>query len=373
MLRRFLALTFFSVACTAPPAEQVVTLPSEPSDTLRLPTLFATGDYAFGEVAFVELLDDGGIAVADYLNSNIALFSENGEFARTIGRTGDGPGETSRPSLVTQFPSGELAVITHDATRITLLGDDPEIFPLRIEELPRYFTGRLAPGPVVYGRHHQRTEEGLDLRLVEARPSADVVEHKPFVRVEDFGGRMYEWVDEDGRQQIKGQPYAQRKPFAVNRHGQYAFTEGDSAIVLGSFEDGVTQRFPAPDWSEIEQKEAVLDDFYGDGRPPGFELLPPIRFTSIYLDDSGRLWVGRSSYSDRALGEEYTAFVIDPSTLESVAVLLPARSYMFLENFFVRGDRAAAVVTDSLGVEEVHVLNLSGLPVVGPDSNGDAW
>jgi hypothetical protein len=55
--------------------------------------LTGTGDSAFGMVADVALGEDGAVYVADPTQRRILVFDSVGRYQRSIGRTGQGPGE----------------------------------------------------------------------------------------------------------------------------------------------------------------------------------------------------------------------------------------------------------------------------------------
>lgn len=64
-------------------------------------------NYVFGQIAGVDLTPDGGLAVLDMQKTSISIFSPAGEFQRSIGRQGSGPGEFLLPVGMTFFPAVE--------------------------------------------------------------------------------------------------------------------------------------------------------------------------------------------------------------------------------------------------------------------------
>jgi hypothetical protein len=72
----------------------------------------AQGDYVFGEVRNFVVGDDGAIYVLDAKLGHIKVFDMTGKHLRSIGRSGQGPGELDRPrTLSLNRAAGELAVL----------------------------------------------------------------------------------------------------------------------------------------------------------------------------------------------------------------------------------------------------------------------
>ncbi len=78
------------------------------------------GHEAFGRVRSVLLDDDGGVFVGDELEHHIKVFDPLGQYVRTIGREGAGPGEFTRVWSLA-WVGDTLAVLDPDAARIGLL------------------------------------------------------------------------------------------------------------------------------------------------------------------------------------------------------------------------------------------------------------
>jgi len=71
----------------------------------------AQGEYAIGQIMDVVVDEVGAVYVLDYKNSHIKVFDQAGEFVRTIGRKGQGPGEFEIPVMMSLVRThGELAV-----------------------------------------------------------------------------------------------------------------------------------------------------------------------------------------------------------------------------------------------------------------------
>lgn len=85
------------------------------------------GPYDFGEVVDAARLSDGRIAVADRMNSTIHVFDSLGAPLRTIGRSGEGPGEFD--VLTDIAPGRDGTVLAWDARlqRATVFDSDGQV------------------------------------------------------------------------------------------------------------------------------------------------------------------------------------------------------------------------------------------------------
>lgn len=74
----------------------------------------------FAEVAGVELLDDGTVAVLDREAAEIRQFSPDGSFLRRISRRGSGPGEISGDATIAMVGVGDGRLLVPDAVNQTV-------------------------------------------------------------------------------------------------------------------------------------------------------------------------------------------------------------------------------------------------------------
>jgi len=83
----------------------------ELKEELSLGDSQAQGDYAFGQIRSFTVDDAGSIYVLDYKDSHIKVFAASGEYVRTFGRKGQGPGEFDNPLMLSiNRTSSELVV-----------------------------------------------------------------------------------------------------------------------------------------------------------------------------------------------------------------------------------------------------------------------
>jgi hypothetical protein len=73
-------------------------------------------NYAFNIIGGIEVDDRENIYILDRISTTIKVFNKRGEFLRTFGKTGQGPGEMQRPSFL-QITEEEELVIGDPSTR----------------------------------------------------------------------------------------------------------------------------------------------------------------------------------------------------------------------------------------------------------------
>ncbi len=112
-----------------------VVSPADPSDgnkTVELKELWRIGgdtdddDQIFGLISKILTDDKGDLYALDSQLSEIKVFSPEGEYLRTIGREGEGPGEFRGAQDMFFLPSGNIAVLQVFPGRLVVLKPDGE-------------------------------------------------------------------------------------------------------------------------------------------------------------------------------------------------------------------------------------------------------
>lgn len=96
-------------------------------DTLPVVDLTETGDdpvHEFFQASDATRLSDESFVVADDGTDEIRIFSPEGVHRRTLGRTGDGPGEFRRLTQVISHPGDSIWAYDYWQSRITVFGPD---------------------------------------------------------------------------------------------------------------------------------------------------------------------------------------------------------------------------------------------------------
>jgi len=104
--------------------------PLHPPVTLTLEELWRVGGDSeeegefFGVIVDVAVDSDGAAYLLDRQLAEINVFSAEGEWQRTIGREGEGPGEFRNPQGLFFLPDAQLAVVQRRPSRLVLLTPD---------------------------------------------------------------------------------------------------------------------------------------------------------------------------------------------------------------------------------------------------------
>ena len=84
-------------------------------------------NYVFGTIASALPTPDGGVAVLDLYSCKISFFDHSGNFIRSIGSRGEGPGEFLLPIDFTILDDGRIAVVDLVFRRIDILSETGEL------------------------------------------------------------------------------------------------------------------------------------------------------------------------------------------------------------------------------------------------------
>ena len=81
-------------------------------------------EYMFSQIRSVAVDDEENIYILDYKEAHIKVFDKNGEFIKTIGRKGQGPGEMGRPIFIQITPQEEVMVLDPVGRRLVFFSLD---------------------------------------------------------------------------------------------------------------------------------------------------------------------------------------------------------------------------------------------------------
>ncbi len=103
--------------------------PIEAASTVAPDELWRVGgeedeDVIFGVLSAIKADDAGNLYLLDQQLVEVMVFSRSGEYLRSIGREGEGPGEFRRPGGMFLTPSGDVAVLQRMPGRIILMSAD---------------------------------------------------------------------------------------------------------------------------------------------------------------------------------------------------------------------------------------------------------
>jgi len=149
--------------------------PTEDPVSMKLEELWRVSgddseDYLFGVLIRIASDDRGNIYVLDSQLNQVLVFSADGQYIRSIGRQGEGPGEFNRPSDLFITPDGNVAVMQGMPGKIVLM--TPEGEPMGNHPVPEaedggmqmFSAGRPAGDRLVLSAERfSRREDGMTI------------------------------------------------------------------------------------------------------------------------------------------------------------------------------------------------------------------
>lgn len=121
---------------------------------------------AFGAIKGLAVDADGRIYVLDGQSNQISIFTPDGAYVRSVGRTGNGPGEYVSANGLSWFSRDTLVVVDQDGGRYTLLTREGAY--IRSSRRQLGFSARVFSGAVKGAWLYERFTLGADL---EHRPA----------------------------------------------------------------------------------------------------------------------------------------------------------------------------------------------------------
>lgn len=336
---------------------------------------------AFALIGAVRWLSQGGLVVADAEGRRLFIFDSAGGLARTLGRSGDGPGEFRDVTTVQVLPGDTLATFDGRLRRISFW------HPARgfIRSLSLADEGSLDSWPAAAWAWHDGLVVVLQLAVtpLEAVPAAAGVRRWPMrarLTLRDSSGSvqrrspgfdgMYTGLFEQGDLRL---PFSNR-PFAAVASERVYFGSGSSFTLSWlnrEFAWAGDLRWPERrerlTGAEVEAVRADAQSVAMARLPPGGtvprfarefspEILPEYRpeIGRVVVAPDELLWVerfepARLGTAEQRPGDRWT--ILRPDGQPVARLRLPPAAR--LED--VRGDRVVLVRRDSLDVQSVAV------------------
>jgi len=175
--------------------------PIEKPQTVSPKQLWTAGgddedNYFFGVLSQITTDDQGNIYLLDSQLAEVFIFSPHGDYIRSIGREGEGPGEFRRPSDLFLTAGGDVAVLQTMPGKIVLLS--PEGDPVGNHPVPdpanegaqMFFSGKSAGENIVLSANQfSRQEAGFTFtsELIAVSPSGEkLATYTSFSQERDF-------------------------------------------------------------------------------------------------------------------------------------------------------------------------------------------
>lgn len=189
--------------------------PAEPAEALieidaveqwRLGGETDNEDEFFGVIMQIATDDQDNIYLLDSQLHQVNIYTKDGEFIRTIGREGEGPGEFRRPGDMMIMPDGNIAVVQAMPGKIVLLS--PEGDPIGNHPVPgsdgtQFFMGcrRSGDGFVVGVTAFSRGEDGFKniFKMIRVNPAGDqTAQYFDMENKRDFANLVFDEKDMNG-------------------------------------------------------------------------------------------------------------------------------------------------------------------------------
>lgn len=360
---------------TLPSGRVLVQNPDEPSwasgaewelrEAFRVGSLEGDGPDVFGEIRDIELGPAGELYVLDGQASEIRVFGPGGEHIRTFGRSGQGPGELTRPAGMALGPDGLLWVMNWGNARYTAF--DPNVGEM-VSERRRLAAFTSIPWPGLFDREGRLLDMGLSLeggqpvllRLDTAFVATDTL---PMPQSDDRHRIAFRRGEVMYRSMMV--PFAPRPAWSPRPGGGIVVGEGaayrlhrigfdsDTTMTIEVLREPVPVSRAERDSASAAFRERVQE--MGGLKPDREPRIPETKpaHGALFVDDEDRVWVRRTPDA----GEDPAWDVIDADGRFLGSVSVPVRLAFVTP---VLRDNRLALVTEPDGVPIVVVYDLVG-------------
>jgi hypothetical protein len=334
----------------------------EPPTTIEMEEAWRIGgeddEEIFGVITDI-IADDEGIYLLDAQRNEIKVYSADGEYLRTIGREGEGPGEFRGAFSMLQLPGGNIGVLQAFPSKIVVLtpqGDPAGEFPLpeapdggpRVLFAAGYAGENLA---LIYGINRP-SEAGFTqtrvLALVDGKGQKEIRLHSQDATVPAANALIAE--EKWDVFPIRRSSSSGGRAFSAVNFGEYSINVWDSE---GRLDRVIHREYPDHVRTD-EEKRRVLEIYQGFTR--GIPI-PDITYEiednfnqirALQARDDGTLWV-QTSRGTHGLAEGVAAIfdVFDTDGRFTRQVTLEGQGDALNDRYFFVKDRLF-VVTDFL-------------------------
>ena len=279
-------------------------------------------EYMFSQVIDVGVDDEENMYILDFLEAQIRVFKKNGEYLRTVGRKGQGPGEIQRAINIYITPSDEILINDRGARHF-------HFFTLDGEYIQSTYQGRLSR-PLVDTQNNiiarQTIMDAAEVRFVLTKFDSELNElFEIFSYKHQINPNIYHvyppqcfWVVRGDDSIVWG--YADKYEFQIlDRNGQ---------VIQKIIKD------PNPVEITDEDKQEWIRFAFGEsGIPSGIKVnwkKYHNAFQFLNTDDEGRIFA--QTYEKIADGTGYYYDVFNPEGKYIAKIPLKIRPQVFKKN-----------------------------------------
>ncbi|MCK4303327.1 MAG: hypothetical protein KAY24_03735 [Candidatus Eisenbacteria sp.] len=276
----------------------------------RLESETEDGDLVFGTVNAIAEDEDGNIYLLDTQLKTVHLISPEGNYLRSIGRGGEGPGELNYPTQMFLADDGRVCILDRNAGNLTFLTRDGQPSGEWLPKLDGYNSVYLL------GAH--AVPNGYAVVAGAKRFAGDIMTDTKLIGVFDSAGHVVARAAEQSRTRIRGERFV----YDEDVWDAYRFLEvtaDEKLLISCSYRDyridvhdldGSVSMVIHRDYQPVERSEEELtgEKEYWEGyfrryKNPKIEISPYERtIASVEVRADGSFWVG-TSHSWRDLPE----------------------------------------------------------------------
>jgi len=274
-------------------------------------------DQFFGVISDIEIDDEGNVYLLDAQLSEVKIFTADGEFVRTIGREGEGPGEFRRPTRMFFTKDGNIGVMQTIPAKIVLLspnGDPVGEHPLPVPEdggFQLLTSGQASEGQLVLAMARTKLSEDQSswsrtdfLARVDSQGKQLVEYASKTVQINfaDAVLNFAEWDTFERRWVVA----PDGKVYACESYPEYEITVWNAD---GSIDKKISRQYKhrAHSADEKEFLTKMMEHFAQQIPNCRVEVENNVKdIEAIHIRDDGSIWVmnsnGSHDYPDKALG-----------------------------------------------------------------------
>ncbi len=311
----------------------------------------------FAEVLAVDADGTGRIYVLDGQYQEIRVFNRDGDYVRTIGRTGGGPGEFRGAFGMSFDGDGRLWVADVPNARYSVFDTSGAFITVYRREVTRYGY-RWEGGHVASGALYDYTGVTVGEERKPALVRYDPVEgYADTVQLPEFDPPVFDFRNDEGLGSIAMMPFGSNLRWVIDPRGYiWAGISSEFCIYQISLA-GDTLRAVQREFAPVEvtgdEREAALDriERSAQGRPVDASRIPSQKpaFDRFVVDEYGYLWVLPSRTAEQQ-GTFFDVFDPEGTYLGQLHTDVDVWRYAQL---IIRGDNIYTVATDELDVQYV--------------------
>jgi hypothetical protein len=297
--------------------------PMEKPTTVIMEALWELGgetddeDEFFGVITDIKIDDQGNVYLLDSQLSEVKIYTADGEFVRSIGREGEGPGEFRRPSQMFFTKEGNVGVMQTIPAKIVLLtpeGDPVGDHPLPAPEdggFQMLTSGQASKGQLVLGMARTKLADDQSswsrtdfLTRVDSEGN-EVAEYASKTTTINFADAVLNFAEWDTFER-RWTVAPDGKVYACESYPDYVVTVWNAD---GSVDKKITREYQhrAHAANEKELLTKMMEHFAQQIPNCRVEVEDNAKdIESIHIRDDGSIWVltsnGSHDYPDGSLG-----------------------------------------------------------------------